>query len=683
MDTKRKSMAGVMWALIVLAVVGLLAICIMAGMLSAAGVWLAAHLPDQAQPRLASQPGGDTAARPEVSAPSGELLTSASLQAIRGLVEVQNDSGVWTPVMGDQPILQGQSVRTGAFSQAELRLPDGSLVSLSAQTEMRIDDLAVNPQQKKRSVVLSQLAGESTHQVAAYPASNSDYQVRTPQASGEAVGTEFKVEVSPGGAERFAVSEGSLNLTAMQQTVSVGAGESSLVAAGETPSPPLPLIFGQGLLTAVGETWEIDGQTYQLHPATLIVGNPQVGDIVFVEGRLLPDGTRLADLIVLLHTSPAQRFDLTGEVTQIEADFWTIAGQTIAITNTTQVDPGLVVGDLARAEGVILETGELLAERITSLEEGGGLPFAFSGVVQQIDPWLVSGVPLAVVSTTVIDEGLAVGDVVDVSGSILEDGTWQAARIARSLAGSQAFEITGELQSLQPWQVAGITLVVNAWTEIDEGLEIGDLVRVTGRIQQDGSWLAYSIQRVDFSPNPLIVFIGTVISIDPWVVNGIPLNVTPETIIVGNILPGMLVRVEVSLLPDGSWQVLRITALDDFAWFPACIDVSATVLSLEGNQVQFLGWPTVQMGDDLQVEGELTPYSVVHVIVCFHGDGQLIIIQIIVIYPGEIEIEPPPVGERVTICHKPNKKKGGNTITISSSALPAHLAHGDTVGPCP
>ena len=304
-------------------------------------------------------------------------------------------------------------------------------------------------------------------------------------------------------------------------------------------------------------------------------------------------------------------------------------------------------------------------------------------MVQHIDPWLVSGVPLSVVNTTVIDEGLAVGDVVDVSGSILEDGTWQADRIARSLAGPQAFEITGELQNLQPYQVAGITLEVNAWTEIDEGLAIGDLVRVTGRIQPDGSWLAYSIQRLDFAPNPLIVFIGTVISIDPWVVNGIPLNVTPETIIVGNILPGMLVRVEVSLLPDGSWQVLRITALDEFTWFPACIDVSATVLSLEGNQVQFLGWPSVQIGDDLQVEGDLTPYSVVHVIVCFHGDGQLIIIQIIVIYPGEIEIEPPPVGERVTICHKPNKKKGGNTITISSSALPAHLAHGDTVGPCP
>jgi hypothetical protein len=32
--------------------------------------------------------------------------------------------------------------------------------------------------------------------------------------------------------------------------------------------------------------------------------------------------------------------------------------------------------------------------------------------------------------------------------------------------------------------------------------------------------------------------------------------------------------------------------------------------------------------------------------------------------------------EKVTICHN------GHTITISQSALPAHLRHGDTIGPC-
>jgi hypothetical protein len=33
-------------------------------------------------------------------------------------------------------------------------------------------------------------------------------------------------------------------------------------------------------------------------------------------------------------------------------------------------------------------------------------------------------------------------------------------------------------------------------------------------------------------------------------------------------------------------------------------------------------------------------------------------------------------GDKVTICHK------GHSITISRKALPAHLAHGDTIGSC-
>lgn len=38
--------------------------------------------------------------------------------------------------------------------------------------------------------------------------------------------------------------------------------------------------------------------------------------------------------------------------------------------------------------------------------------------------------------------------------------------------------------------------------------------------------------------------------------------------------------------------------------------------------------------------------------------------------------------KKVTICHKTGSSKSV-TITISRNALPAHLRHGDTVGPCP
>ena len=37
---------------------------------------------------------------------------------------------------------------------------------------------------------------------------------------------------------------------------------------------------------------------------------------------------------------------------------------------------------------------------------------------------------------------------------------------------------------------------------------------------------------------------------------------------------------------------------------------------------------------------------------------------------------------KIQVCHKDQKEGTSHTITISESALPAHLAHGDVLGPC-
>ncbi len=271
----------------------------------------------------------------------------------------------------------------------------------------------------------------------------------------------------------------------------------------------------------------------------------------------------------------------------------------------------------------------------------------------------------------------------------LEDGTVEVRDDHgdwRSTEADSAFELTAKLESTDPWIAAGKTLETNKSTEIADGLQVGDLVHVRGTILEDNTWLASSIELAQEQIDPIIILIGRVNSVDPWVVNGISLNVTEETEIQGTITPGMIVRVEILLLADGTWQVLSITPVNDVSELPGCNAVVATIVSIEGNEFQLLGWPRIKLAEGVKVEGiegseeTLSKDQVVLVVVCPDENDQIVIVQIIVVKVGE-EDNTPAEGGKVLVCHKPSKN--AHTLSIPSSAVPAHLGHGDTLGPCP
>ena len=295
-----------------------------------------------------------------------------------------------------------------------------------------------------------------------------------------------------------------------------------------------------------------------------------------------------------------------------------------------------------------------------------------------------------------------------------ENGSWMP------MAGESTFELTGKLSGTDPWTVAGKTLETNTSTQIDDGLQVNDLVHVQGTVLEDGTWMAYSIKLVQDRTDPVLILIGVVKSIDPWVVSGIDLNVTDQTDIQGNITEGAIVRVEISLLADGTWKVLSIAPLGEPAETSGCATIIATVVSVHGDQIQFLGWPTtITLGqanatatvapntnnsnsDDNQDENandenENNPGSsvsgdtlaegqVVMAVICASSNGAFVIVHITILDSdgngnsnnGDTSSD----GEKVLVCHKPNNK-GGHTLSISKSAVPAHLAHGDTLGACP
>jgi hypothetical protein len=329
-----------------------------------------------------------------------------------------------------------------------------------------------------------------------------------------------------------------------------------------------------------------------------------------------------------------------------------------------------------------------------------GLTMGYLGIITSMLACMAIGLGTSNVDsgTLQIDNGS-----VEVKGL---NGEW------RPVAGASTFELVGALKSLNPWVVAGTTLETNETTKIQEGLQVGDLVRVKGTALEGGKWVAYSIERADQQTNPssTIVIVGKLTSTDPWVVNGVTLNVTADTVITGNMTAGMLVRVEILLSEDGTWEVLSIAPLGDFTEVDGCVTVAATIVSVTADEIQFVGWPAMPLGSNVKIEsgsgGEegaqgdeqdeqqgdeqqgnvvLTLNQNVLVVLCPSDNNQIVITQIIIIVLNPSEQggnEPAGEGGKVLICHKPHKK-GGHTLSVSASAVPAHLAHGDNLGACP
>ncbi|MGW8251478.1 MAG: DUF5666 domain-containing protein, partial [Anaerolineales bacterium] len=322
-----------------------------------------------------TQRTADSSEPVSVQSPARTSSLETVLIPSRGLVEIQDASGSWSILTGERAIHEGDHIRTGALSAAQISFPDGSQATLGAATEVTIQELEM--QSGLRAVELEQLTGESRHEVDSSSASSMSYSVHTPAGSAQATGTIFQVTITPDQAAYFSVEEGALEVTGQGETVLVEGGQTSTVYSDEPPSEPALRISGEGTVTQTGDVWVIAGQSFNIHENTFIIGSPQVGDLVHVEGRLLKDDTRLADLIVLLRASPANRFTLIGEVQEIGEQSWTVAGQDIEIGDNTQIGPDIQVGNQVRVEGVILENGALQADEILPYGEAGRLPFEF------------------------------------------------------------------------------------------------------------------------------------------------------------------------------------------------------------------------------------------------------------------------------------------------------------------
>jgi hypothetical protein len=170
---------------------------------------------------------------------------------------------------------------------------------------------------------------------------------------------------------------------------------------------------------------------------------------------------------------------------------------------------------------------------------------------------------------------------------------------------------------------------VDSETEIDADIQVGDQVKVEGRILADGTWLAEEISLLDDEEELRFEFVGEVSSLDPWIVGGVTLATDENTEVEGDIAVGDTVKVEGRILEDGTWLAEEIKLLKLNL---GCTDKFVVVRTVETGQIVLLNWEKVEVDGAVEVEGDVKVASVVIVQVCIYEDGSTVVISIIVIY---------------------------------------------------
>jgi hypothetical protein len=124
----------------------------------------------------------------------------------------------------------------------------------------------------------------------------------------------------------------------------------------------------EGIIESIADdVWVVNGATVRISPVTVIEGTPAVGAIAEVQGVLQPDGSVLAQRIIITYPGFPLLSDVEGLVESMETTHWVISSVSVLVDSSTFIDDSRApaeVGMWALARGLPQQDGSLLAVRI-------------------------------------------------------------------------------------------------------------------------------------------------------------------------------------------------------------------------------------------------------------------------------------------------------------------------------
>ena len=291
----------------------------------------------------------------------------ATLNGVQGVVEVASspDANDWVVASEGQRVRQHAVIRTRLELSVTLVFYDGSRTTLGPEGEVVLERLS-GGWDRAIKLQMRQLAGQTNHQVIKLRGSGSMYEVFTPAGKASVHGTVFEVDVNPLDGVRFAVDRGEVAVSESGSAVVLTAGQATLVEPDGIPQDPSYEFYAQGVISEiVGNQWKIAGLSIQVDSP--LSGGFAVGDMVAVRGRILADGTYLADRVEDARNDKT-KLRFTGLVQSIGPEAWVIGGRIVKVNGETEIDGDITEGDPVSVTFSILDTGDWLAKEIEMLE---------------------------------------------------------------------------------------------------------------------------------------------------------------------------------------------------------------------------------------------------------------------------------------------------------------------------
>jgi oligopeptide transport system substrate-binding protein len=234
----------------------------------------------------------------------------------------------WGPAEVDMAIYGGGQVRTRAESSAQLELLEG-VVRLSADSVFTVKESATREGRLETSLFLEKgrvwahLTTDQPH----------EFRVETPSAVAAVRDTHFSVEVGEDQRTRVSVAEGEVEVTAQGESVTVVAGQQTIVEPGQPPGPPEPMSDEER------ELWASEGEMPELAPPmpTPVPPKPTKppeptylnmnlgGEPPTLDPALATDTTSV-DLTECLFLGLTDYDDETSEVISELAESWEVSG---------------------------------------------------------------------------------------------------------------------------------------------------------------------------------------------------------------------------------------------------------------------------------------------------------------------------------------------------------------------